>query len=66
MSERTDDSAVLARLFAVIDARRGADPETSYSAALFAKGTEKIAEKLGEEAVETIVAALSGDRDRLA
>jgi phosphoribosyl-ATP pyrophosphohydrolase len=66
MSEKTDAAAVLERLFATIDGRRGADPARSYSAKLFAKGTEKIAEKLGEEAVETIVAALSGDRRRLA
>lgn len=66
MIEKTDAAAVLERLFATIDGRRGADPAHSYSAKLFAKGTEKIAEKLGEEAVETVVAALSGDRRRLA
>jgi phosphoribosyl-ATP pyrophosphohydrolase len=51
----------LARLEQVIRDRRGADPATSYVAKLFAKGRPKIAQKLGEEAVETIIAALSGD-----
>jgi phosphoribosyl-ATP pyrophosphohydrolase len=46
-------------LFAVIQARKGADPETSYTAKLFAKGRKKIAQKVGEEAVETALAAVS-------
>lgn len=46
-------------LFQVIAARQGADPETSYTARLFAKGRKKIAQKVGEEAVETALAALS-------
>jgi len=53
---------VLDDLFAVIAGRRGADPETSYTAKLFAKGRPKIAQKVGEEAVETVVAALAQDR----
>jgi phosphoribosyl-ATP pyrophosphohydrolase len=52
----------LDRLAATIAARRGADAGSSYTAALFAKGLPKIAQKLGEEAVETVIAALSGDR----
>ena len=59
------DIAVLERLFAVIDSRRGADPESSYTAKLFAKGTPKIAQKVGEEAVEAVIEAVAGDRDRL-
>ena len=55
----------LARLEATIAARKGADPASSYVASLFAKGRPKIARKLGEEAVETIVAALSGSREEL-
>jgi phosphoribosyl-ATP pyrophosphohydrolase len=55
----SQDSAVLEALFAVIASRRNADPGSSYTAKLFAKGRGKIAQKLGEEAVETIVAALS-------
>ena len=59
------DIAVLERLFAVIESRRGTDPEGSYTARLFAKGTPKIAQKVGEEAVETVIEAMAGDRDRL-
>ncbi len=42
--------------------RRGADPSTSYVAKLSARGRGKIAQKVGEEAVETVIAALSADR----
>ena len=51
----------LARLEQTIAARRGTDPAASYTASLQAKGTPRIAQKLGEEAVETVIAALSGD-----
>ena len=51
----------LNRLAATIAARRAADPGSSYVASLFAKGLPKIAQKLGEEAVETVIAALGGD-----
>lgn len=50
-----------ARLEETIRARRSADPEASYVAKLTAKGRPKMAQKLGEEAVETVIAALSGD-----
>jgi phosphoribosyl-ATP pyrophosphohydrolase len=53
----------LDRLEAVILDRRAADPETSYVARLTRKGRPHIAQKLGEEAVETVIAALSGDRE---
>lgn len=52
-------------LAATILARRGADPETSWTAKLLAKGPEKCAEKFGEEAVEAIIEAVKGDRERL-
>ncbi len=52
-------SHVLDELFSVIAARRGADAETSYTAKLFAKGRKKIAQKVGEEGVETALAAVS-------
>jgi phosphoribosyl-ATP pyrophosphohydrolase len=55
----TDDR--LARLSATIRARRDADPETSYVARLLGKGRERIAQKVGEEAVETVIAATRGD-----
>ena len=45
----------LERLWRVIESRRGADPDTSYTAKLFARGNAKIAQKLGEEAVETVI-----------
>ncbi len=49
----------LSRLEATIRERRGADPASSYVASLFAKGRPKIAQKLGEEATETVIAALT-------
>lgn len=55
----------LARLAATIEARKGADPESSWTAKLLAQGPEKCAEKFGEEAVEAIIEAVRGDRDRL-
>lgn len=55
------DLEPFARLEAVIRARRAADPDSSYVAKLTAKGRGKIAQKLGEEAVETVIAALSDD-----
>jgi phosphoribosyl-ATP pyrophosphohydrolase len=54
-------TATLEKLESTIKARRGADPAASYVAALFAKGMPKIAQKLGEEAVETVIAAMAGD-----
>ena len=55
----------LERLAATIAARKGADPETSWTAKLLAKGPEQCAAKFGEEAVEAIIEAVKGDRDRL-
>jgi phosphoribosyl-ATP pyrophosphohydrolase len=55
----------LTRLEATIAARRTADPAISYIAKLRAKGLAKIAQKVGEEATETVIAALSGDREEL-
>lgn len=59
------DGRVLDELFAVIEARKGSSPDTSYTARLLAAGAPKIARKVGEEAVEVVVAALS-ERERLA
>lgn len=59
------EPSTLARLEATIAARRGADPSSSYVAKLHARGTGKIAQKLGEEAVETVIAALTEDRSAL-
>ena len=55
----------LDRLAATIAARKGADPDTSWTAKLLAKGPEKCAEKFGEEAVEAIIEAVKGDRTKL-
>ena len=55
----------LSRLAATIAARRDADPATSWVAKLNARGVPVIARKLGEEAVEAIVAALAGSREEL-
>jgi len=59
-------TAALARLEATIAARRGDSPETSYTAKLLSDGPTKIAKKLGEEAVETVIAAVEGNPDALA
>lgn len=56
----------LERLAATIAARKGADPDTSWTAKLLSKGPEKCAEKFGEEAIEAIIEAVKGDRARLA
>jgi len=55
----------LNRLEQVIAERRNASPDTSYVAKLNSKGLEKIAQKLGEEATEAVIAALSGSREAL-
>ena len=59
------DKSTLERLEATIAARRAADPGSSYVASLFAKGLPKIAQKVGEEATETVIAALSGSEAEL-
>ena len=56
---------ILKELSAVLEARKGQDAESSYVASLYAKGLDKILEKLGEEAVETIIAAKNGDKDQI-
>jgi phosphoribosyl-ATP pyrophosphohydrolase len=57
---------VLDELFQVISARKGADAETSYTAKLFARGRKKIAQKVGEEGVETALAAVCETPDKVA
>jgi phosphoribosyl-ATP pyrophosphohydrolase len=52
-------------LFTVIEDRAKADPESSWTAKLLAKGPEKCAEKFGEEAVEAIIEAIKNDREKL-
>ncbi|HTJ89772.1 MAG TPA: phosphoribosyl-ATP diphosphatase [Rhizomicrobium sp.] len=59
-------SDALDRLFATIIARKGSDPSSSYTAKLLADGVEKCAKKFGEEATETVIAAISRDKAELA
>lgn len=60
----TTSPDVLDRIYDVIASRRGADPDTSYVAKLYKKGRLKMAEKIGEEATETVIAALAqGERE---
>ena len=54
------------KLFAVIESRKASDPSTSYSARLMAAGPLKCAKKLGEEAIETSLAAVAQDKTALA
>ncbi|NYS24967.1 phosphoribosyl-ATP diphosphatase [Rhodobacteraceae bacterium 2376] len=61
----TPPESPLARLAATIAARKGADPDSSWTARLLAKGPEKCAEKFGEEAIEAVIEAVRGDRARL-
>ncbi len=56
------EPGILERLEAVIAARRGSDPGSSYVASLNAKGHDAILEKIGEEATEAVIAAKSGER----
>jgi phosphoribosyl-ATP pyrophosphohydrolase len=58
----TQRDHVLDRLYAAILDRHGADPASSYTAKLLARGTAKIAQKLGEETVEAVIEAVRGDR----
>ena len=67
MSESNPESRhVLDALFETIESRRGADPASSWTARLLADGVPGIAKKTGEEAVETILAAMAEDPDALA
>jgi phosphoribosyl-ATP pyrophosphohydrolase len=58
-------SDILNRLAETLEARKGADPQSSYVAKLYARGTDSILKKVGEEAVETIIAAKGGDREQI-
>ena len=63
MSKDLNTDAVIDRLFETVASRKGGDAAESYTAKLFERGTDKIAQKLGEEAVETVIAAVTKDRD---
>ncbi|MBX9884648.1 MAG: phosphoribosyl-ATP diphosphatase [Novosphingobium sp.] len=65
MPSAPDSTTLLSRLEAAIAARRAGDPETSYVARLHAKGRGKIAQKVGEEATEVVIAALTATPEAL-
>src|SRR6266705_3098657 len=58
-------SDVLNKLAAMLEARKGADPSSSYVASLYAKGLDAILKKIGEEATETVIAAKTGEKDKI-
>ncbi|OOZ42854.1 phosphoribosyl-ATP diphosphatase [Solemya elarraichensis gill symbiont] len=58
-------SDVLKQLEAVLEERKQADPDSSYVASLHAKGLETILKKVGEEATETVIAAVGGDEGQI-
>ena len=60
MSDHTLD-----QLYAVIASRKGGDPVSSYTAKLFERGLHKVAQKVGEEAVEVVIDGVDGPEDRL-
>jgi phosphoribosyl-ATP pyrophosphohydrolase len=56
---------ILERLAAVLESRKGADPDSSYVARLYGKGLDAILKKIGEEATETVMAAKDGEPERI-
>ena len=59
------DLDIIDRLFHIIESRRGDNPEASYTASLFADGRRRIAQKVGEEATETVIAAKEDGDEQL-
>ncbi|AQT04925.1 phosphoribosyl-ATP diphosphatase [Acetobacter persici] len=59
------DETVLDRLYQVVLSRKGTDPSLSHSARLLSRGTYKVAQKFGEEAVECLIEAVAGRKDLL-
>jgi len=60
-----EDIEILQRLYDVVLQRRKADPDESYVAKRFKQGTAKIVQKFGEEAVETVIAAMREDKEEV-
>ena len=58
-------SDTLSRLADMLEARKQADPASSYVAKLYAKGLDAILKKIGEEATETVIAAKNGDKQQI-
>ena len=65
MPSSTDQILFLTQLQDLLDSRKIEMPEGSYTSKLFAKGTDKIAQKVGEEAVETVIAAKNDNKELL-
>ena len=63
MNNKNDD--ILQAIYQVIRERKGASPDTSYTASLMAKGIDKVLKKLGEEAAELIIAGKGGERQEI-
>ncbi len=59
------DAGYLKHLYAIVVSRKTASPNESYIASLYAKGRKKIAQKVGEEGVETAIAGVSDDRSAI-
>lgn len=60
-----DNRDILSALAAVLEERKGASPDSSYVAKLYAKGTDAILKKIGEEATETVMAAKDGVAEKV-
>lgn len=58
-------SDILSKLTVVLEARKAADPDSSYVAGLYAKGLDAILKKIGEEATETVIAAKDGNAEQI-
>ena len=61
----TSSDNLLKELFELIEERKNSDVENSYTKSLFKKGRARIAQKVGEEGVETVIAAMKDDKDEL-
>jgi phosphoribosyl-ATP pyrophosphohydrolase len=64
-ADREGNTDILARLADTLEARKGADPASSYVAKLYAKGPDAILKKVAEEAAETIMAVKDGERAKI-
>lgn len=60
-----NNNEILAQLTEILEQRKGAAPDSSYVASLYAKGLDAILKKVGEEATETVMAAKDGDAEKL-
>ena len=65
MTNAVRSAEILERLFTLIESRKGGDPAASYTAKLLADGKGRAAKKLGEEATETVIAAMAGTPSEL-